>query len=521
MRLTGRFLVLLFAVLNALLYCSLLPLWEGFDEPFHYAYVEELSINHHLPVLGKSTVSREIAESLSATPLSFILKRSVPNTFAFEDWFLLSAQKRVELKSKLLGIGNEKRRQPSTLLNYEAQQAPLAYLAAAPFDSLWAGFSLPARIFALRLLLSFAATILIWLGCYRLCEELGLIEPYRSLAVAVFLQCQIVMAAVAHVANDWLSIAAAVWFFVMLACLVRRPKAAYAIALGVVTAIGLLAKAYFLSFCPIYFLALFYAKVRLRLSARAVITSLAATAIVAGPWYLRNLLLYRSVAGMQENVRGVSLPEVLRAFTHIDWWDSFVKSARWSLWTGNETHLAFSQATLNIELLLFAAGFGLLLLKWRSLRSVEGWLAGGVLVFTAALAYDLCVTWVDTQGLQTTTGPYYAPCILPEIIAFVCLGFQRNALLGKVMAVIICLISTWIAALTYLAKLIPYYGGWVGRGTFPALWKWWTHQPQSGLFATTLAPVPAVMIFLVCTLMSLGVLATFLLRQLSGNRNSL
>ncbi|MGE5644977.1 MAG: hypothetical protein ACM336_04210 [Acidobacteriota bacterium] len=29
-----------FAVLSAVLYSALLPLWEGFDEPFHFAYVQ-------------------------------------------------------------------------------------------------------------------------------------------------------------------------------------------------------------------------------------------------------------------------------------------------------------------------------------------------------------------------------------------------------------------------------------------------------------------------------------------------
>ena len=32
-------LLIAYGVANALLYATLLPLWEGFDEPFHYSYV--------------------------------------------------------------------------------------------------------------------------------------------------------------------------------------------------------------------------------------------------------------------------------------------------------------------------------------------------------------------------------------------------------------------------------------------------------------------------------------------------
>jgi len=35
--------LLAYGLLNATLYTGLLPLWEGFDEPFHFAYVQQLA----------------------------------------------------------------------------------------------------------------------------------------------------------------------------------------------------------------------------------------------------------------------------------------------------------------------------------------------------------------------------------------------------------------------------------------------------------------------------------------------
>ena len=44
-----RFGILCFGIINACLYSALLPLWEGFDEPFHFAYVQQLANGWGLP----------------------------------------------------------------------------------------------------------------------------------------------------------------------------------------------------------------------------------------------------------------------------------------------------------------------------------------------------------------------------------------------------------------------------------------------------------------------------------------
>ena len=43
-----RHAIMMFGILNACLYSALLPLWEGFDEAFHYGYVETLWQTHRL-----------------------------------------------------------------------------------------------------------------------------------------------------------------------------------------------------------------------------------------------------------------------------------------------------------------------------------------------------------------------------------------------------------------------------------------------------------------------------------------
>ena len=71
-------LIILFALTCGVLYALLLPLWEGFDESFHYSYVQELSVHHRFPVLGQSALSKEIWDSLHLVPVSHVVQTALP-----------------------------------------------------------------------------------------------------------------------------------------------------------------------------------------------------------------------------------------------------------------------------------------------------------------------------------------------------------------------------------------------------------------------------------------------------------
>ena len=58
-----RKVVLIFAIMNACLFSALLPLWEGFDEAFHYSYVETLWQTWRLPMLGRALVPGDVSRS--------------------------------------------------------------------------------------------------------------------------------------------------------------------------------------------------------------------------------------------------------------------------------------------------------------------------------------------------------------------------------------------------------------------------------------------------------------------------
>src|SRR5712675_2043573 len=153
-RLSINALILSYGLLSAAFYCALLPLWEGFDEFYHYGYVQHVSTTWSIPAVWQTPISRELWNSLDSAPVSHFLQPYFqrPST-KFEDYFRLPAEERIARRRGLDAIPTALRREPSPRDNYEAKQAPLIYLLLAPFDFLIATVSLSTRVLALRLLL--------------------------------------------------------------------------------------------------------------------------------------------------------------------------------------------------------------------------------------------------------------------------------------------------------------------------------------------------------------------------------
>lgn len=89
----ARRLLVAYALTNALLY-SLLPLWEGFDEPFHFAYVQQLANGQGLPDPRVARLSSEVGASILLAPASQVVKQNLPQvTFICRVFFMARSQK--------------------------------------------------------------------------------------------------------------------------------------------------------------------------------------------------------------------------------------------------------------------------------------------------------------------------------------------------------------------------------------------------------------------------------------------
>jgi hypothetical protein len=128
-------------------YCALLPAWEGYDEPSHFAFIEYVIGHHGLPVVS-TPVSREVQASLHLLPLSWEQRLHIlqPPIYTEDSYWQLPESERTQLQWQLRSIPPEWQSQAgSAPAMYEAQQAPLYYWMMAVPLRLASSWGLPAR----------------------------------------------------------------------------------------------------------------------------------------------------------------------------------------------------------------------------------------------------------------------------------------------------------------------------------------------------------------------------------------
>lgn len=487
-RRSGRWLLLAFAIVNAALYSCLLPLWEGFDEPFHYAYVQSLSVNGRFPVFGRSTVSDEINQSFQDVPLSRLLSVTLPGTLSFEEWFTLSLDEKQQRVERLKNLSPELRKQQSNLINYEAQQAPLAYLLLAPFDAALSHLHLRPRVLALRLIAAVLCALLLWFGVNKLCDLLLVPDVFALAAMSCIFGSQMLWATVAHIGNDALAVPLTLLFLLWLELAVKTKSRRDLLILAAILSAGLLTKAYFLAFVPVFIACI--------VVIRRAITAALIPALTAGPWYLHNHFLYGSFSGTQQSVAGIGFWQALAVVPRIPWMSSTLAFLHWSLWTGNWSFLAFSKATLNIELILIGAALGLYFSRFRRFVAIEWWGLAGCACFVGALIYQTCVTYIHTRGISLFAEPWYWQGVVCFLWVLAFRGCAQSRLPGRILAMATVLISAWITIITYVAKLFPLYGSGFQRATIGRVWAWWINHPTEDLSTITLAPPQVLYVLL-------------------------
>ncbi len=507
--------MLALALANSVLYCCALPLWEGFDEPFHYGYLETLAVQRRFPSFGQATLTAQIQESLSLVPLSHFLSEHVPGAVSFEDYSKLNWGERLRLRQALQDLSPGLRRTSSGFVNYEAQQAPLAYLLLAPFNLLLSPLSLPARVLWLRLFGALTATVALYACLKKLAALVALdtcVQP--AMLVCVFTS-QMLWASVAHVGNDTLAVPLTLCFITWLAAVATRNQPRDLLILATIFSAGLLTKAYFLAFIPVFAGMVFLQAARRHARWRIATLALLIPIVVCGPWYVRNLLVYGSLSGTQQGMAGVGPAQAIAALPHVPWLKSAPNFLRWSLWTGNWSFLSFSQATLNAELILLA--FALLLYGYRysKISSAERWVVGGCACLVAGLVYQTCVTWASSNGESTFAEPWYWQGVIPCVWVLSFLGLQRAAPAGRICGTVLCLLSAWIAAVTYVAKLLPGYASGFGRSTVRSVVEWWVSDAaRRDLQTVALAPTGVVYTALVVFLLLLAWVTPLALRRI-------
>jgi hypothetical protein len=513
-------LLILYGIVNAAAYCCLLPLWEGFDEAYHYGYVQLLATDLRFPVLGQARLSREIWHTFELAPVSHYLQPFTGAPLNFTEYFALPAAERAQRRAQLQSISASERfeAQPDKP-NYEVNQSPLAYVFMAGVDRVLAGSALVTRVLALRLICAILSIVLMGHVTLRLARELGLGPQLAYAAVFCVFSSQMLYATICHVSND--ALAPPAMGYVLLAAILawKRGRSRDWVVLGVALAAALLIKAYFLFIVPIVLVLIVRDRWKRRAQAKAYATAGAVGALLAGvlaavPWYVRNLVLYHNLSATVESTSGLTVFQLLKTATAVPWLESIRYMAHSSLWTGNNSFTTFSSATLDLVLLLLAAGVVLYCMHAR--RDAAEWIViAAIVLFSCGLALITVAFFAGTSGRAIGAVPWYSQVLLAPVLLMVFLGFSRVNRWGRVLTPITIVLWSYVMGATYVAKLIPLYGGFASaHSRVSELAQWYRSWGAGSILETVcLGNLTAVKALVVMTLaMNAGMCITLVVR---------
>jgi hypothetical protein len=409
-------------------YCAMMPLWEGWDEYAHFAWLQHWLDKGALPGFH-DPVSREIDESMRVAPLAYELRWIGPPYLTHSQWWALPEAERATrvrtLKSMPANWAHEAAVHSFDF--YEAQQPPLYYWVASVALRIASGWPLEWRVLFIRLLSMALASLAIpfaWMASRRVyCAALIAIAPGFMIDVS-------------RVANDCLAIALVAILVWMLA---REKTRGWSV--GMVLGAALLTKAYLLALVP----ALMVIWWRRR---RDLAVALLLAAAMAGWWYLRNLALGYSLSGWMIHASGAQL---LRGVVEINWFSAAHVIAKSFLWFGGWSFLTLKRW---MYLVLELGALASCVLAWKRRGENLRAPAGLVGFYVLAMAYGVVVYWVG-QRVPNLPGWYLWPMATP-IAAILVTGLRAWS---RALALALGAIDVYGAA----ALLVPYYAGLTER----------------------------------------------------------
>jgi len=494
----------------------LLPLWEGFDEAYHYGYVQFVSTHARFPVMGEAKLSREIWHAFELAPVSHYLQPFTKAPTSFDQYFKLPRVEREARRARLDSLpASEKFEPQQDKGNYEVNQSPLSYLWMAAWDRVLASQPIIVRVLWLRLLCSIPAIALLAHATLLLARQHALSDAVANFVLFCVFSSQMLYGTICHVCNDWLAVPLFAYFiWAAIRAWERMTPRAWAV-FGLMLAAALLAKAYFLVLPAFAAMVVAYACWRQRVNVVGIAWFLAPVVIFAGPWYIRNLILYGSFSAKAESA-GMGAKQLLDAAIAVPWAQSIAYMAHSSLWTGNNSFTTFSSTTLNLMLTLLAVCIAANFARKR-FGAAASLTAASILFFCAALAYVTVAFYAASNGDVWAAVPWYMPVLLVPVMLLAFRGATMAGRAGSWLTGALVMAWGYLLAATYLLKLLPMYAGFEQpRVKIGALWSWYVHggAQRRDILDTLCLANPTMMMLSIADVVLLDVaLAICVLRQ--------
>ena len=479
--------IIAYGVLSAAAYSCLLPLWEGFDEAYHYGYVQYLSTKTSLPELGKAELSKEIWHAYELVAVSHYVQPFTGAPVNYSEYFAMTPELRDERRRQAESIpANEKYEPQNGKQNYEVNQAILPYLFMAVIDRAMGDATLFHRVLVLRLTCSFLAVWMVAHAAWLLARRLRIPRPYFYAALFCVFSSQMFYATICHVCNDWLAVPLMAYLIYASIRVAEAGTSRDCFMLGIIFAACLLVKAYFLFLAPLAFFAMWK---------KNPVLFAAPIVVFAAPWYARNVLLYKNFSGAVVQTAGAGPAAMLHSALTLPWGQSIKDMTLSSLWTGNNSFTTFSSRTLYLVILLLAIG-AFFYARRFAMRAADVCLVAAIALFCFTLAVVTITFHVSSKGTVWAAVPWYMQTLLAPVLLLVFAGYCAAGKWGRWLASLPVLLWGYILAATFLVKLIPQYGGFAApHNRLSGLWRWYVEQgsQRDGILGTLSLASPAVL----------------------------
>jgi hypothetical protein len=443
-----------------------LPLFEGFDESAHFAFIQRVFFHRDLPDPWKSGMSREVVESARAAPIpravTFVRGKSYCEFWAGEakpvprfppEWGRLEAL--------------------PTVRSYEAQQTPLYYwlmaLAYWPIQNL----DLQVRVWLLRCIGVLLASLTVPLG-FLVARRVFREDRLALLTVALFCSLPQLYIAINHIGNESLGIPMATAVIALLlnwnsALPTRRRDA---VAAGLVFGLALLSKAYVITLIPAAVGVFMFQLLREKKSRALLVRQFALAAlvcvVVSGWWYVQSYRRGGTLSGEQNEELAhakVGSLGILQAARHVQWPEAIRSLERQNVFVANWSIIMLPGVVYRaayIPLLLAAAGLLLQFIRPRVNLPRRRDLAILLLIcgtFVGALVYCQVCNWI-VWGQAVTVGSYFYATIAaaaPLTVAGMLRIFPGAP--GRFAIVGLCIAATLVELAATVLYMMPFYAG--------------------------------------------------------------
>jgi hypothetical protein len=459
-------------VLKGVLYISITPVFEGFDEPWHYSYIQEIAEHSRLPHVRNSQISLEIKESFSFLPMPPFSGI----TYTHYDYWQLAKDDRTLLRKSLVNIPKDHRKLNSGIGQYQAQHPPLYYLICAPIYLFMSDGNLIDILISIRLFSVLLASLTIPICYFTIQKWFHSDQVIQIIITSIVISMPVLYFDTSRIGND--SLGVPLFSVMLLLCgIIWNGNWSRLSTLGLATILGfgLITKTYFLAAVPpiiaLFVLKKLYDHTPLKLFLGHLLILVFVSFIISGWWYISNYINYDTFFGLIESINNSSensQPWYLAIF-EINVGRFIRRVIDSHLWPGNWSFVNIPKSFSRAYRLIFFLGFSLYtirilhtIVKKRVIKenipTILIWLF--YIQFWVAMYYHTLQAW-NIMGHIMTGGWYLCAVIVFEVGILVkgYSSFIRKTSVQFItyLSILFFLIITETYGIFF--RLLPFYSG--------------------------------------------------------------